>query len=210
MLALHRPEDKEQIDPQRGQLQEDAPAGEARVNPAERATPTAPSAFPRDRSLPHERGVDLRGEGVVLKGRDLAEDVGQEQVDCGDGDGGQVLQEEADQPVVSALKQMAHTHSVSLSWPPSKVSHARPPDVQVSHLILRRQGGEVDEEEGTGQQTQDGHVEHEPEQVETHLLPQRPLSRALGEALLLQKELRHQQRGFVRIRNPSKYYYNQK
>lgn len=84
------------------------------MNPAERATPTAPSAFPRDRSLPHERGVDLRGEGVVLKGRDLAEDVGQEQVDRGDGDGGQVLQEEADQPVVSALKRMAHTHSVSL------------------------------------------------------------------------------------------------
>lgn len=68
MLAPLRPEDKEQIDPQRGQLQEDAPAGEARVNPAERAMPTAPSAFPRDRSLPHERGVDLRGEGVVLKG----------------------------------------------------------------------------------------------------------------------------------------------
>lgn len=114
MLAPLRPEDKEQIDPQRGQLQEDAPAGEARVNPAERAMPTAPSAFPRNRSLPHERGVDLRGEGVVLKGRDLAEDVGQEQVDRGDGDGGQVLQEEADQPVVSALKQMAHTHSVLL------------------------------------------------------------------------------------------------
>lgn len=76
------------------------------------------------------------------------------------------------------------------------------PDFQVSHLVLRRPGGEVDEEEGTGQQTQDGHVEHEPEQVETHLLPQRPLSHALGEALLLQKELRHRQQGFVRIRNP--------
>lgn len=84
------------------------------------------------------------------------------------------------------------------------MSQARPPGVQVSHLILRRQCGEVDEVEGTSQQTQDDHVEHEPEQVEKHLLPQRPLSRALGEALLLQEELRHRQRGFVQIRKPQK------
>lgn len=72
----------------------------------------------------------------------------------------------------------------------------------MSHLVLRHDGGKVDEVKGTGQQTQDGHVEQEPEQVETHLLAQGPLSLALGEALLLQIELENRHQEFVRIRTP--------
>ena len=44
--------------------------------------------------LPHKCGVDLRGERVIFKRRDLTEDVGEEQVDKGDGDGRKILEEQ--------------------------------------------------------------------------------------------------------------------
>lgn len=55
-------------------------------------------------SLPHKCGVDLCGEGVVLKGRDLTEDFREEQVDEGDGDGRKILEDQTDQPVGAMLR----------------------------------------------------------------------------------------------------------
>lgn len=37
--------------------------------------------------LPHQGSIDLHGERVVFKRRDLTEDMRQEQIDKGDGDG---------------------------------------------------------------------------------------------------------------------------
>lgn len=206
MLIFHCRKDKEQINPQWGQLQEDAPAAETRVklkDPIQMREWQLPRLLSshEPRPLPHKSGIDLRGEGVVLKGGDLAEDFGEEQVDRSDGDGGQVLQKEADQPVVSTLKQTRFfTQSFSLFGHPSWVSRVRPPDIQESHLILRHPCGIVDEAEGTDQQTHHGYIEHKPEQVETDPLAQGPLSLALGEALLLKVKLGHRQNRFVRFR----------
>ena len=45
--------------------------------------------------LPHEGGVDLSGEGVVLQRGDLPEDVREEQVEQVHGDGRQILEQQS-------------------------------------------------------------------------------------------------------------------
>lgn len=47
---------------------------------------------------PDQGDVDLDGERVILKARDAAEQVGQEDVHRGDGDGREVLYQQAQDP----------------------------------------------------------------------------------------------------------------
>lgn len=67
-------EEEEEIHPQTGQLQEDTP---------------------------DEGSIDLGGDGVILEGRDMAEDVRQEEVDQGDDDGRKVLEKHREDQIVS-------------------------------------------------------------------------------------------------------------
>ena len=145
---------------------------------------------------PHKGSIDLCGERVVFKRWDLAEHVGEEQVDEGDGDGRKVLEDQTDHPVVlwgtlrNTIKDVRYelftksrTH-----WKKTRCSASD------SYLGLWCCRGEVDKVEGSTQQRENEQVEDEPEKVETRLLLQCPLSLAQGETLLLQEQLRTNRR----------------
>lgn len=110
----------------------------------------------------------------------------QEQVDEGDGDGREVLKNQFDHPLVGSLGDAG-------SKPPKVTRNLRKTLVKCAnpqtHLFHAGIDGKEDEVEGSAQQTQDEHVQEEPQQVEPHLLPQLPLSYAHGEPLLLEEQL---------------------
>lgn len=136
--------------------------------------------------LPHQRGIDLHGEGVVFKRCDLTENVRQEQIDKGDGDGREVLKNQTVHPGVTLKGTDPRLRNGTFNLRNSLVPCAN----SLTHPVCTSMDRKIDEGEGSAQQTQDDHIENEPQQVEPHLLPELPLSHLHGESLLLEEQLR--------------------
>lgn len=142
--------------------------------------------------LPQQRSIDLHGEGVVFKRGDLTEYVRQDQIDKGDGDGGEVLNKQTDHPVVLTLKDADPGPGKETLKPRNiSVKYANSP----THPIDTSTDRKIDEVEGSAQQSQDEDIESKPQQVKPHLLSQLPLSHLHGEPLLLQEQLSSIRRG---------------
>lgn len=137
--------------------------------------------------LPHQRGIDLHGEGVVFKRCDLTENVRQEQIDKGDGDGREVLKNQTAHPVGVTLKGTDQgLRNGTFNLRNTLVTCAN----SLTHIVYTCTDRKIDEGEGSAQQTQDDHIENEPQQVEPQLLSELPLSHLHGESLLLEEQLR--------------------
>lgn len=110
----------------------------------------------------------------------------QDQIDKGDGDGGEVLNNQTDHPVVVSLKETdPGPVNEMLKLRNTLVKYAN----SLTHLNDRSTDRKIDEVEGSAQQTQHEHIENKPQQVKPHLLSQLPLSHLHGEPLLLQEQL---------------------
>ena len=115
----------------------------------------------------------------------------EEQVDKGDGDGREVLQDQTDQPVVLTLRNIFRGVRYEDLFTKSRTHCDKTRcSVSKSYLILCCFCGKVDKVEGSAQKRQHEKVEERPKHVETHLLSKCPLSHAPGEILLLQEQLR--------------------
>lgn len=111
----------------------------------------------------------------------------QEQIDEGDGDGREVLNNQTGHPVVVCLKETdPGPGNEMLKLRNTWVKYAN----SLTHPIDTSTDSKIDEVEGSAQQTQDEHIENKPQQVKPHLLSQLPLSHLHGEPLLLQEQLR--------------------